>query len=85
MVHRIDNAVDNQGKSFRGKVGGGDMWIFMIGFHKENELETVEQTECTYWQSESLAVEQTEMHLLAVSLPAERNETHLLVVCQSSC
>ena len=71
MVHRIDNAVDNQGKRFRGKVGGGDIWICMIGFHKENELETVEQTECTYWQSESLAVEQTEMHLLAA--------------CQSSC
>ena len=66
MVHRIDNAMDNQGRIFRGKEGGVDIWICVIEFHKGNELETVKQTECTYWQSDSLAVEQAEMHLLAV-------------------
>jgi len=50
MVHRIDNAVDNRGRSFRGKEGGVDIvWICVIEFHKGNELETVGQTECTYW------------------------------------
>ena len=65
MVHRIDNAVDNQGTIFRGKEGGVDVWICVIEFYKGNELETVEQTECTYWQAVS-PVEQTEVHLLAV-------------------
>jgi len=49
MVHRIDNAVDNQGRIFRGKEGGVDIWIFVTEFHKGNELETDEQTECTCW------------------------------------
>ena len=41
--------MDNQGRIFRGKEGGVDIWICVIEFHKGNELETVKQTECTYW------------------------------------
>jgi hypothetical protein len=41
------------------------MWICVIEFHKGNVL-SVEQTDCTYWQSVTLLVEQTEMNLLTV-------------------
>jgi hypothetical protein len=93
MVHRIDNAVDNQGRIFRGKEGGVDIWICVIEFHEGKELETVEQIECTYWQSDSLAVERTGslsvfllnrlkcIYWTSVSLCAEQTEMHLLPVC----
>jgi hypothetical protein len=50
----------------------------VVEFHKGNELETFGQTECTYWQSDGLLVEQTGMHLLAVCLLVEQAKIHLL-------